>query len=253
MLDQGFYGWLLYGWGALAPLTLIALLFVTAPYGRHARSGWGWPVGSRLAWFLMESPTLWVFLLCVALAPRPTQLAAWVLSAMYLGHYVHRVLIYPLRLQRKSRPMPASVVGMAFFFNLVNAYLQGRYLHGVGPDYSPGWLADPRFLIGAALFAVGMLINIRADSALLRLRRENESGYQIPRGGLYEWISCPNYFGEIVEWGGFALACWSLPALVFWLWVLANLAPRALVHHRWYREKFEDYPAKRRALVPLLL
>ncbi|MBW2731270.1 MAG: DUF1295 domain-containing protein [Deltaproteobacteria bacterium] len=253
MFDNTLYPWLLVVWGALAPLVLVALLFVAAPYGRHARAGWGWGIGSRLAWLLMESPTLWVFLLCVALAPRPTQLVGWILSAMYLGHYVHRVLIYPLRLQRTSRPMPASVVGMAFFFNLVNAYLQGRALHGLGPGYPESWLSDARFVVGAVLFVLGMVINIRADSTLLHLRRESTSGYQIPRGGLYERISCPNYFGEIVEWGGFALACWSPPALVFWLWVLANLAPRALAHHRWYRETFANYPPQRRALLPWVL
>jgi 3-oxo-5-alpha-steroid 4-dehydrogenase 1 len=26
-----------------------------------------------------------------------------------------------------------------------------------------------------------------------------------------------------------------------------------LAHHRWYREKFEDYPSGRRALIPFVL
>ena len=51
-------------------------------------------------------------------------------------------------------------------------------------------------------------------------------------GGMFEWVSCANFLGEIVEWTGFAVACWSLPAAVFALMTACNLAPRAIHHHR---------------------
>ncbi len=72
----------------------------------------------------------------------------------------------------------------------------------------------------------------------------------MPRGGLYAFISCPNYFGEIVEWTGWAIATWSVAGASFALWTAANLIPRARAHHRWYREQFADYPAERRAVLP---
>lgn len=37
------------------------------------------------------------------------------------------------------------------------------------------------------------------------------------------------------------------------LWTLANLLPRALAHHRWYGEQFDDYPRERKAILPFLL
>ena len=46
---------------------------------------------------------------------------------------------------------------------------------------------------------------------------------------------------------------WSLPALAFAMWTAANLIPRALWRHRWYREKFPDYPPSRRAVIPGVL
>ena len=47
-------------------------------------------------------------------------------------------------------------------------------------------------------------------------------------GGMFKYVTAANYFGEILEWTGFAIACWSLPAFAFAWWTFANLAPRAM-------------------------
>jgi 3-oxo-5-alpha-steroid 4-dehydrogenase 1 len=96
-----------------------------------------------------------------------------------------------------------------------------------------------------------MFINIGTDNRLIALRK-NGSGYQIPRGWLFEYISCPNHFGEVIEWTGFAIVAWNLPALSFAVWTVSNLVPRALNHHEWYKEKFDDYPKERKAVLPYL-
>jgi protein-S-isoprenylcysteine O-methyltransferase Ste14 len=67
---------------------------------------------------------------------------------------------------------------------------------------------------------------------------------------LYQWISCPNYLGEIVIWIGWTVATWSPVAAAFALWTIANLVPRARSHHKWYQQQFENYPTERRALLP---
>jgi protein-S-isoprenylcysteine O-methyltransferase Ste14 len=85
---------------------------------------------------------------------------------------------------------------------------------------------------------------------LRRLRAAGDPGYRVPQGGLYRWISCPNYLGEIVQWAGWALATWSLPGLAFAVWTAANLVPRARANQQWYRQRFADYPPERRALIP---
>ena len=65
-------------------------------------------------------------------------------------------------------------------------------------------------------------------------------------------MASPNYLGEIIEWSGFALMSWSPAALAFAFYTVANLAPRAAAHRRWYRETFPDYPSHRKALIPYL-
>jgi len=92
-----------------------------------------------------------------------------------------------------------------------------------------------------------------SDNRLIHLRKPDETGYKIPKGGLFRYISCPNLFGEMVEWAGFVLMCWSWPALSFAVWTAANLGPRALAHHRWYRSHFKDYPPERKAVVPFVI
>ena len=111
---------------------------------------------------------------------------------------------------------------------------------------------DIRFVTGIFLFLAGMLININADKILIDLRKPGTLEHNIPQDGLYHWISCPNYFGEIVEWIGFAIMTWSLPGFAFALWTSANLLPRAAAHHRWYREHFDDYPRDRKAVIPFI-
>ena len=56
------------------------------------------------------------------------------------------------------------------------------------------------------LFIFGLAVNIDSDRRLRNLRKSSENGYKIPYGGMFEYVSTANYFGEICEWWGFALA-----------------------------------------------
>ena len=229
----------------------IALFFISAPYGRHARRGWGPQLPNWVGWLLMESFSAIVMAVMFVIGDAPRTLTAYFFLLMWEAHYIHRAYIYPFMLRGETKKMPLLVVLMAVVFNLGNGYVNGRYLfHFADGRYTAAWLLDPRFIIGVLLFIEGFVINRNADATLRGLRKPGETGYKIPHGGLYEFISCPNYFGEILEWIGWALATWSLPGLTFAIWTFANLAPRARSHHKWYHETFNEYPANRKALIP---
>ena len=138
-------------------------------------------------------------------------------------------------------------------FNLINAFINSYFLRSLSGKYELSWLYDPRFVTGAVFFLGGLIINWQSDNILIHLRKPGETGYFIPRGGLFNYISCPNHFSEIIEWTGFALMTWSLPGLAFATWTLVNLLPRALHHHKWYKQTFPDYPVKRKALIPFII
>ena len=118
--------------------------------------------------------------------------------------------------------------------------------------YEEDWLYTPNFIVGFTLFCIGWFINFYHDSVLINLRKPGETGYKIPERGLFRYISGANFFGEIVEWSGFAIACSNLPAATFAFTTAMNIGPRAIQHHQWYLQKFDDYPADRKALIPFI-
>jgi protein-S-isoprenylcysteine O-methyltransferase Ste14 len=173
---------------------------------------------------------------------------------MWLAHYFQRTFIFSFLLRSRKNTFPVLVVFFSIMFNTLNGYLNGRYLFYFSPGYDPGWLRDPRFIAGTILFIAGFFINIISDHILRRLRKTGLNGkYKIPFGAFFKYVSSPNYFGEILEWTGWAIATWSLPGLAFAVFTVANLAPRALANHKWYLLNFPDYPKKRKALIPFIL
>lgn len=249
MSELELYRALSYGVMACGAVALVVLLFISAPYGRHGRDGWGPKMPARLGWIVMESPAVLLFLWVYAQGQHALATVPLLLCALWQAHYIHRTFIFPFRIRATGKTMPVLVAALAFGFQLVNAWTNARWLSELGA-YPPLAEASPLFFLGAAVFVAGLVINVHADNVLLGLRAPGETGYRVPQGGLYRFITNPNYFGEILEWTGFALASWSLSGLAFLVFTVANLAPRAVANHRWYREKFADYPAERRVLIP---
>ena len=238
---------------AVAAVTFFYLLRVTAPFGRHyAGAGWGPHISNRIGWVVMELPAAALFALIYFNGEASRHWVPLAFLAMWQAHYLHRTFVFPFRTRTGGKRIPLAVVGAGIVFNSINAYINARFVSSFG-EYSTDWFGDPRFLAGLAVFIAGMVLNIRSDNILLRLRRPGAAGYAIPRGDAFRWVSCPNYLGEIIEWAGWALATWSLAGFAFFLYTAANLAPRALSHHAWYRARFPDYPPDRKALIPGIL
>lgn len=254
--EQAFSAALL-AWLVLGLLAFGASLRLRAPYGRHVRSGWGPELNNRVAWFLMEAPVLVIFHAFFWAGSGPKTPMMLVFAGLFSFHYAYRALIYPWRLRTGRKRMPWAVAGMAVLFNGGNGYFLGHglgeptaFLAGIG---SPNGPLEPLFWVGLVLFAGGWVLNFSADSALINLRRPGETGYKIPQGPLFRYVSCPNHLGEMLEWIGFAVLTAHPAAAVFAAWTILNVLPRSLAHHKWYREHFPDYPKSRKALVPGLL
>jgi len=164
-----------------------------------------------------------------------------VFFGLFQLHYLNRAFIYPLLLKGQSK-MPLGIIVMGVVFNLLNACMQGCWIFYLAPEgmYTSQWLLSPQFIAGTSLFFLGMGINIHSDRIIRHLRQPGDTGHYLPRGGMFRYVSSANYFGEIIEWTGFAVLTWSAAGAVFALWTFANLVPRAdAIYHR-YGEMFGD-------------
>ncbi|KAI8871485.1 hypothetical protein GQ42DRAFT_161983 [Ramicandelaber brevisporus] len=211
-------------------------------------------------------------------------ITTWVFIGMFLLHYANRALIYPFR-SRKRASMPLHVLAAGITFNIINGYTNGRGLttfsecasECASKDLTWWWIGHPaRFahVEGFLLFFAGFIGNIMSDNAFLNLREraiaakkqsadsngakndksESQSHYVIPTGFfLFNFVSSPHYLCELLEWFGFAMATGSTAGWLFVALTAANLVPRAIRSHQWYKERFPNYPQERRAIIPFVL
>lgn len=253
MITEQLFNILIYIWIALAIVIFPVLLRITAPYGRHTTNTWGPLLNSRLGWLLMEAPVVIIFSWFFFTGAADKSIPVYIFYGLFMLHYANRILIFPFRMKTAGKQIPYSIVVLAIFFNFINGFFNGYWFGNLSPVYNLSWLYDPRFIIGVIFFFSGMYINISSDSKLINLRSGGKTGYFIPHGGLFNLISSPNLFGEIIEWIGWAIMSWCLPGFSFAIWTMANLLPRALDHHRWYHRRFQNYPQDRKAIIPKVL
>ena len=240
---------LLLVWILIGVITFFSLFKLTAPYGRHIKTGWGYEISARLGWVVMESPTIFIILGFAYFYKDIFTIAHYVFLLIWLLHYVHRTLIWPFIAEMRGKKMPMTIPISAFCFNLVNVPIQGYFILG-STSYTSSWLTNPVFMIGLVIFMFGMIVNIISDYYLIRLRKKLGPGYHLPNKYFFKYISSPNYFGEMIEWLGWAILTWSYAGLIFFIWTIANLFPRAIANHKWYQNKFENYPKNRKAIIP---
>ncbi|XP_048842972.1 3-oxo-5-alpha-steroid 4-dehydrogenase 2-like isoform X1 [Brienomyrus brachyistius] len=220
------------------------------PYGRYAAlsASRRW-VPAKPAWFFQELPSFLVPMLMCWGTGAKLRLGETLLLCLFCGHYFQRTFVYSLL--TKGRPSPLRIVLSALIFCSVNGFVQSHYLLHCAA-YGDAWLTDWRLLLGLIVFSIGMGINVHSDYILRNLRKPGELHYAIPKGGMFEYVSGANFLGEIIEWFGFAVAAWSVPALSFAVFTLCSIGPRAYHHHRFYLKFFSDYPQSRKAVIPFL-
>lgn len=260
--EQQFIYWACISLMGMFVLAFVALLSgVNAPYGRYGEAEGKQNVimaalsscklNAKVAWVAQECPTLIALALCLITA-EPECLASpgnLLVLGCFAVHYVNRSFIYPLRM-KGGKPVPLPVMFMAMAFCTANGYVQCRSL----TRFLIVPLSAPSTLLGAAVWAAGLYSNLDADYILRNLRKPGETGYKIPYGGLFNYVSGANFCSEIIEWVGYALAmgC-AVPGVMFAFCTFCNIGPRAVAHHKWYLGKFkDDYPKERKALIPFI-
>lgn len=247
-VDQFLFWWCLVGIASFVAIHAVKLMPISGREQNTALSFLG-TVKKRTGWIIMETPILVSVGTGFLAGNQPLNPGA-IIVGLFVAHYINRALIFPYRIKADGKTMAVSMLFMTMTFYIINGYLVGYYF-GALVHYPTDWLWDPRFLAGVCLFLFGWFVNIQSDNILINLRGPGETGYKIPHGGFFRYVSCPNYMGECLEWIGFALMSWNMMGTVYAIWVVLPLVAQAALAHRWYREKFgAEYPPERKAIIP---
>ncbi len=283
---------LLHSMFILSPVIFISLFFITAPYGRHVHTlplkggkaqvqksmskKLSFPLLSkRTGWLIMEIPAvLTIFILwCISDVGIIGLVTGRVDMLVFLGfaififiwefHYLYRTFIFTYLFDNKKNEFRFYVPFMGLLFNIINGYINGWFLFFQRSSQSPQFLVDanliysflvsPTSIVGIVLFFIGFYIHVQSDRELRRMKKVSHNGYGIPQRFLHTYVASPNYFGEILQWWGWALLTWSIAGVAFALFTMANLVPRAFANLTWYRNTFSDYPKNRKAIIPFIM
>jgi 3-oxo-5-alpha-steroid 4-dehydrogenase 1 len=261
LMTEEVYRYILIGSFVYAAAIAVGAFMAKAPYGKLGSERKGINLSPRLGWFLMELPATLSFLWFYLHGQNAGQLVPLIFLGVWLVHYGNRGFIFPL-LMRVAKGTSGSfsiiVVVSGWLVTTLHGYLNAVFISHLSTHMTVAWISDPRFILGMAIYICGFLLNIQSDAIIrnLRSKEEVEKGekvYRIPEGGLFRYVTNPSYFSEILSFAGFAIATWSLGAVFVLIVSAANLIPRAFQVHRWYREKFPDYPSERKVLVPFVI
>lgn len=224
----------------IAVCVYIALHFVNAGYGFATSPKWGKSINNKLAWFLMEFPIFVSMIIIWLVSDRTYDIVRVIFLIIFEIHYFQRVFIFPFLIKGNGK-MPLAIMFMGMSFNVLNSAMQGYWIFFESPAemYNLAWLTTPQFIIGTVIFFTGMYINIHSDYIIRHLRKSaDDTKHYLPQGGMFHYVTSANYFGELVEWLGFAILTWSLAGFVFFIWTFANLVPRANALYKKYRNEF---------------
>lgn len=240
----------------VALVVFIALYFVKAGYGLFRSASWGFSIPNKLAWMLMEAPVFFVMAFLWVKSGTGFRMPQFFFFFLFQLHYFQRSFVFPFLMKGHSR-MPVSIMAMGIVFNVLNGMMQAGGIFFFAEDglYTQGaaYLAHPRSVAGLVLFFFGMAVNLNSDHVIRNLRQEGDTRHYLPQKGFYRYVTSANYFGELVEWIGFAVLTQSPAAWVFVWWTAANLVPRASAINRHYREEFgSEAVGKRKRIIPFI-
>ncbi len=168
----------------------------------------------------------------------------WIVYGALMLHFVKRTLevLFVHKYSGSIQPFTFGVI--------VSAYaLMGGMISWLNARPIPA--ADFWFYAGLILYLSGEAGNFYHHKLLAKLR-EKEGGYHLPRGGWFEYATCPHYFFELLGWLGIALMSRHLFTVLTFVAMFGYLVARSVKTRQWYLERFPQYPKERKFMIPFI-
>lgn len=128
----------------------------------------------------------------------------WVFAGLFIAHAIQRGFIHPFLMIYKEKSVPIGICLGGFLPNLFYHSLIADFL--ANAVFPHNHLFTPLVNLGLVFYVGGFYINRMADWKQRQLKRKHgHNTYIYPTGWLFNFIACPNYFGELVQWTGFTV------------------------------------------------
>lgn len=251
------------------------------PYSKFAEqladSGNKLTLPSRQGMLLIYLPAMATSAACLAGAPIGGNGREIIVRALLLLHFAKRVA-ETLFVHEYSGSASAPVAGFIGVYYALTAWLVSAQQSGVPASLYAG--GDAALAAGLSAFVIGQAGNLYHHHLLAAMRRRpaedavaaasavpttpststaleqpaaQRSKYAVPTGALFDYVTMPHYFFEIVVWLGIAMVAQQLNALLVALGMSSYLSGRAVATTAWYKARFgKEWPARRKHLVPFL-
>jgi very-long-chain enoyl-CoA reductase len=220
-------------------------------------------LGTQIAWrtvFLVEylGPIL-VHPLVLAVrpyvypsAPKEASQLQTLLCWLICLHFVKRELetLFVHRFSAATMPI-RNIFKNSFHYWALSGALIAAFIYA--PSSAAAREANPLLLYpGLVLFVIGELGNLHTHLVLKGLRSAGGKERGIPRGFLFDLVTCPNYLTETISWlGVYLISGLSWGVLIFLVVSVAQMCQWASKKERRYRKEFGDkYKRKRFTMLP---
>ena len=201
-------------------------------------------IPSRLGMFILYFFPVIVVLLAALPYLSTATAVQWIVFGVLILHFCKRTLevLFVHKYSGSMEPRTFVVIVVAYA-------LMGGLISWLNVE--PLTKMDVLFYVGIVCVLVGEVGNFYHHRLLADLRKERQ-GYSIPKGGWFEYATCPHYFFELLAWVGIFLLSRHLYAFLVFIAMLGYLTARSVKTRQWYRERFPDYPAARKYMIPFV-
>ena len=169
-------------------------------------------------------------------------------------HYLKRILesAFVHEFSRFTMPLKNLFINCAHYWGFYGIICGYFLFCGSSQNIDSSSLGSLRYVF-VFLFFLSEIKNLKCHLILRDLKYKNGGNKGIPNGEGFEWVSCANYFWEILSWVFFSLFAGHISVWLFTLWGGLIMTKWATEKHISYKKTFGDkYPKNRKIIIPFI-
>ncbi|CAO3642869.1 unnamed protein product [Cunninghamella echinulata] len=196
-------------------------------------------VPSRLGMLVIYIPSLIVCLISLFSWSSSQPIHVQLVSFFSSLHFLKR--LYEVLFVHRYSGQSVLQHNIIISFSYVGFSICQLYFTSLVPSHA---LNQSEMKLGMCLFFLGEGLNHYHHCILSNLRSGESKEYKIPTGGLFKYIWCPHYLGEIISFIAMTFLSQHILVFIFQLSSAAYLAVRAYNTKLWYHQRFKSIPRK---------